>query len=170
MLVRDIIPGFHPVMSSVAELLPSVVLAERTVPFLAGAQERLASAQGTLNVLSECIHEVASAAALAQRQAEAVGNLQAAELHPASREASRMLLNAHARVFIAREEDVSILTHQDAFRVLFHKSVEAFRNLVEVFQRSMDSLGIQNMFEILEAIHWFPSVNVSVVGLVDRRG
>ena len=81
-----------------------------------------------------------------------------------------MLLNAHARVFIAREEDVSILTHQDAFRVLFHKSVEAFRNLVEVFQRSMDSLGIQNMYEILEAIHWFPSVNVSVVGLVDRRG
>ena len=149
-------------MSTPSELLPSVVLAERTVPFLAEVQERLASAQGLLGALSDCIHLVSGAAGLAQRQGEAVGRLQAANLHPSTVEGARELLNVHARITIASEENVSILTHQDAFRVLFHMAYAAFRALDEAFQRSMNDGGISIMFEVLEAIHWFPSVNVRI--------
>ena len=73
-----------------------------------------------------------------------------------------MLLNARARVLISEERDISILTHEDAFRVLFHQSAEAFRGVVEAFDRSVGEHGISNIFEALEAIRLFPSVNVRV--------
>ena len=141
-------------MSSVAELLPSVVLAERTVPSLARAQERLASAQGTLSELASCIQQVANAAAAAQQQAVALSRIRALG-YP-----TRPLAPQHASVFHLASAEVSVLTKQGALRAVFHLAVIAYRRLVDSVRGVVDFHGVTNFQVASEASRLFPMVNV----------
>ena len=145
---------FTQVMPTPVELLPSVVLVERTAPVLASAQECLASAQNTLNNLSSCIQQVASAAALAQRQAEMLARLQASGLVP------RASIGQQASVFHFAPAEVSVLTKPGALRAVFHLSVSAFRHLVDSLRGAVDFRGVTNWHTAAEASKIFPMMNV----------